>query len=83
MPGKTTPGQNTSEIVYPNTSTRHAGASRSAPSSHPMYQSGCEAVLTAAGSNGPYSQMGLTWNRPPSRAMIENVPASSPIERAV
>ena len=48
-----------------------------------MYQSGCEAVLTAAGSNGPYSQMGFTWTRPPSRATMENVPASRPIDRAV
>ena len=33
-----------------------------------MYQSGCAAVLTAAGSNGPYSQTGLICASPPSSA---------------
>ncbi len=37
----------------------HGGKRRSDPSSQPMYQSGCAAVVTAPVRYGPYSQIGL------------------------
>ncbi len=53
MPGSRTPGKNGLGISNPPMRSSHGGISRSAPSSQPMYQSGCEPALTAAGWNGP------------------------------
>ena len=67
-PGSSTPGKNGLGISKPKARISQPGMRRSAPSSQPMYQSGCEAELTSAGSNGPYSQIGLICARPPSAA---------------
>ena len=47
-PGRTGSGSRSRRRGSPS-----GGMSRSAPSSQPMYQSGCEAELPSAGSNGP------------------------------
>ena len=43
-----------------------------------MYQSGWLAVDTSAGSNGPYTQMGLIWNTPPRNASTAEVRKNRP-----
>ena len=53
MPGSTIAGQKSSETLYGPRCRYTGGMMRSAPSIHPMYQSGCAAVVTADGSNGP------------------------------
>ena len=45
-----------------------------------MYQSGWEAELTSAGSNGPYSQIGLIWASPPRAASSPATSSMSPID---
>ncbi len=52
-PGSTAPGKNGLGTSNPKARTSHPGISRNAPSSQPMYQSGWDAALTSAGSNGP------------------------------
>ena len=53
MPGSTTAGRNTLGISRPKTLNCQAGNSRSAPSSHPRYQSGWAGELTCAVAYGP------------------------------
>src|SRR3954454_9192281 len=81
--GTTTPGQNTSGIVWFQICTRHAGKTRSAPSSQPIYQSGCAAVVTALGRYGPYNHSGLICARPPRAAVTATTPANRPTDFAV
>ena len=52
-------------IVIPRIVGSKGGKTRRAPSSQPTYQSGCAGEATTDASNGPYSQMGLTWKSPP------------------
>ena len=75
------PGTNTAGIVIPRITGSNGGKIRSAPSSQPTYQSGWAGELTTDASNGPYSQIGLTWTRPPISAMIAAVRKNSPVDR--
>lgn len=52
-PGSSTPGKNGFGNSKPNALTSQFGKMRSAPSVQPRYQSGWDAALTSAGSNGP------------------------------
>ena len=45
--------------VCPRILDSQFGVRRTAPSSQPMYQSGCEPAVTCDGVYGPYSQTGL------------------------
>jgi len=46
-------------MEWPNARISQLGKSRSAPSSHPRYQSGWAGELTAWALKGPYSHTGL------------------------
>ena len=62
-----TPGKNGFGISNPNARISHPGMMRNAPSSQPMYQSGCDAADTSAGLNGPNTQIGLICTSPPRK----------------
>src|SRR6187397_2326168 len=79
-PGTTTPGMNGDGIVTPRIVGSNGGEIRSAPSSQPTYQSGWAGELTTVASNGPYTQMGLTWTRPPITETNAAVRKNSPVE---
>ena len=51
---------------------------RTAPSTKPMYQSGCEPAVTSDGLYGPYSQIGLIWSVAPIRAVKPNTTKKKP-----
>jgi hypothetical protein len=57
---------------------------RSAPSTQPMYQSGCDADVTAVTAmslrNGPYTQIGLIWASPPRPAITPAVMNINPTD---
>ena len=77
-PASRTPGKKGLGISKPKARISQPGMIRSAPSSQPMYQSGWLAVDTSAGSNGPYTQMGLIWNTPPRNASTPEVRKNNP-----
>src|SRR5438093_2233433 len=80
-PGSTTPATNGPGIVTPKITGSNGRPIRNAPSSQPMYQSGCAGALTEEGLNGPYSQIGLICTRPPIRTTTAAVRKNSPVER--
>ena len=66
--------------VVPPMCDSQLGMIRIAPSTKPMYQSGCEPAETSAGLYGPYDQIGLICMSPPMRTrtpktMKKNPPA--------
>ena len=66
-----TPGKNGLATVWPKARISHGGMMRRAPSTQPMYQSGCDPDVAAAAwvaLYGPYSHTGLIWASPPRRA---------------
>src|SRR5918992_4734395 len=79
-PGNTIPGTKTEGTVTPKIVGSNEGNSLIAPSSHPMYQSGCAGALTVVGSNGPYSQIGLICTRPPITASKAAVNSIKPVD---
>src|SRR3954471_23261859 len=79
-PGINTPGMNADGIVIPRIVGSKGGKMRSAPSSQPTYQSGCEGDETGDGSNGPSAQTGLIWTTPPIAATTAAVRKNSPPE---
>ena len=74
QPGHQHAGEERVGITWPKARISQGGKRRSAPSSHPTYQSGWAAVVVADGSYGPHNQTGLIWARPPSRARTANRP---------
>src|SRR4030095_17009321 len=78
MVGSAIAGQKISETSYGPRCRYTGGMMRNAPSIHPMYQSGCAAVVTADGENGPYNHTGLICARPPSSASTPEMTAKSP-----
>ena len=73
-------GKNGSGISWPNTRISQFGNSRSAPSSHPMYQSGCAPPDTMCALYGPYSHTGLICSRPPISASTAAMPKNNPTD---
>ena len=66
--GNSAPPQNgLGMTVRPAITSSKLGISRSAPISHPMYQSGCAPFSDRYGWYGPHCQIGLIWMRPPIR----------------
>src|SRR2546421_12746534 len=78
--GNSTAGKNGSGTSWPNTRISQLGNSRSAPSSHPTYQSGCAPPDTTCALYGPYSHTGLIWNRPPMKDSTAAMAKNSPID---
>src|SRR4051795_3849165 len=65
--------------VYPSSVTsKKPGVRRTAPSSHPMYQSGWDPAVTGEGSYEPYIQTGLMVNRAPMSAVTPNTMKKKP-----
>src|SRR4051812_34838588 len=79
-PGISTPGMNADGIVIPRIVGSIGGKIRSAPSSQPTYQSGCDGDETSDGSNGPYAQIGLICTSPPIAATTAAVRKNRPPE---
>ena len=48
IPGMSTPGKNGLAMVWPKARISQAGMMRRAPSTQPMYQSGCDPDVAAA-----------------------------------
>ena len=58
-PGSTTAGQKMAGMSSPPIWMSQPGMRRTPPSSQPMYQSGCAAVVASQARYGPYSHTGL------------------------
>ena len=69
--------------VKPKSWVSHAGKIRSAPSSQPTYQSGCEPAEISAGSYGPYSQTGLMGTNAASSVVTPKTMKKKPPALAV
>src|SRR3954462_14820953 len=67
------------EKVKPSSvNSKNPGVMRTAPSSQPMYQSGCDPAVTGEGSYDPYIQIGLIVKSAPIRAVTPNTMKKNP-----
>src|SRR5687767_6703803 len=79
-PGRRTAGKNGLGNSNPKARNSQAGINRSAPSTHPIHQSGCAGEVTCCTRKGPYSHTGLICTSPPNANSTAPVMKNRPID---